>query len=81
MPYSDIPNIRVYDTPDFAGVLQQPFEDNEHINAEASNIAEGIASIKEQAQEAILTLPVPPVPTPAEHIQLTANQFIVQIDV
>mgnify|MGYP001719958756 CR=1 len=30
MPYSDIPNIRVYDTPDFAGVLQQPFEDNEH---------------------------------------------------
>lgn len=31
MPYSDIPNIRVYDTPDFAGVLQQPFEDNEHI--------------------------------------------------
>ena len=22
MPYSDIPNIRVYDTPDFAGVLQ-----------------------------------------------------------
>ena len=51
------------------------------INAEASNIAEGIASIKEQAQEAILTLPIPPVPTPVEHIQLAANQFIVQIDV
>ena len=63
------------------GLLLFDLIDFPDINAEASNIAEGIASIKEQAQEAILTLPVPPVPTPVEHIQLTANQFIVQIDV
>ena len=30
MPYLVIRNISVYDVPDFAGVLQQPFEDNEH---------------------------------------------------
>lgn len=63
------------------GLLLFDLIDFPDINAEASNMAEGIASIKEQAQEAILTLPVPPVPTPVEHIQLTANQFIVQIDV
>ena len=63
------------------GLLLFDLIDFPDINAEASNIAEGIASIKEQAQEAILTLPVPPVPTPVEHILLTANQFIVQIDV
>ena len=63
------------------GLLLFDLIDFPDINAEASNIAEGTASIKEQAQEAILTLPVPPVPTPVEHIQLTANQFIVQIDV
>ena len=28
IPHSDIPNIRVYDAPDFARVLQQPLEDN-----------------------------------------------------
>ena len=63
------------------GLLLFDLIDFPDINAEAFNIAEGIASIKEQAQEAILTLPVPPVPTPVEHILLTANQFIVQIDV
>ena len=63
------------------GLLLFDLIDVPDINAEAFNIAEGIASIKEQAQEAILTLPVPPVPTPVEHILLTANQFIVQIDV
>ena len=44
-------------------------------------MAKGIASIKEQILEAMLTLPVPPVSTLVEHIQLAANQFIVQIDV
>ena len=63
------------------GLLLFDLIDFPDIDAEASNMAEGIASIKEQAQEAILTLPVPPVPTPVEHIQLAANQFIVQIDV
>lgn len=63
------------------GLLLFDLIDFPDIDAEASNMAEGIAGIKEQAQEAILTLPVPPVPTPVEHIQLTANQFIVQIDV
>ena len=63
------------------GLLLFDLIDFPDIDAEASNMAEGIASIKEQAQEAMLTLPVPPVPTPVEHIQLAANQFIVQIDV
>ena len=63
------------------GLLLFDLIDFPDIDAEASNMAEGIASIKEQAQEAMLTLPVPPVPIPVEHIQLTANQFIVQIDI
>ena len=63
------------------GLLLFGLIDFPDIDAEASNMAEGIASIKEQAQEAMLMLPVPPVPTPVEHIQLTANQFIVQIDI
>ena len=54
------------------GLLLFDLIDFPDINAEASNIAEGIASIKEQTQEAILTLPVPPVRSRQD---LCANLF------
>ena len=49
------------------------------IRLESADMAEGIALVKEQVQETILTLFRPPVPTQIDCTQLCSNQLAIQL--